>query len=197
MRNLTADQLEALLPKIQLIPIEEIHLNPKNPRTIRESDFKKLVNSVDTFWQMLFLRPLVLDEDGMVLGGNMRLQAGRKLGFPSMPCIYASHLSHQQRAEFVVKDNVPFGEWNFDDLANNWDAKLLADWGMKVPSWDLTGENDFGGSGAARSGSTKQTGPRAPSFNIMLKADTELARQALITKLKKAGLVEDQDFVLL
>ena len=113
--------------------INLIKPNPNNPRIIKDDKFKKLVQSIKDFPQMLELRPIVIDENNIVLGGNMRLKACQELGLKDVPTIYAKDLTEDQKKEFIIKDNVGFGEWNWDDLANEWDAEQLTEWGLDLP----------------------------------------------------------------
>jgi hypothetical protein len=113
--------------------INLIKPNPNNPRIIKDDKFKKLVQSIKDFPQMLELRPIVIDENNIVLGGNMRLKACQELGLKDVPTIYAKDLTEEQKKEFIIKDNVGFGEWNWDDLANDWDEELLVEWGLDLP----------------------------------------------------------------
>jgi hypothetical protein len=115
--------------------INLIKPNPNNPRIIKDDKFKKLVQSIKDFPQMLELRPIVIDENNIVLGGNMRLKACQELGLKDVPTIYAKDLTEDQKKEFIIKDNVGFGEWNWDDLANDWDEELLVEWGLDIPQW--------------------------------------------------------------
>jgi DNA modification methylase len=118
--------------------INEIKPNPSNPRIIKDDKFKKLVKSIQDFPQMLELRPIVIDENNIVLGGNMRLKACVEAGLTDVPVKQAKELTEEQKKEFIVKDNVGYGEWDWDDLANNWDEQLLADWGLDIPNFDAT-----------------------------------------------------------
>jgi ParB-like chromosome segregation protein Spo0J len=113
--------------------INLIKPNPNNPRIIKDDKFKKLVQSIKDFPQMLELRPIVIDENNIVLGGNMRLKACQELGLKDVPTIYAKDLTEEQKKEFIIKDNVGFGEWNWDDLANNWNDEKLVEWGLDLP----------------------------------------------------------------
>jgi DNA modification methylase len=113
--------------------INLIKPNPNNPRIIKDDKFKKLVQSIKDFPQMLELRPIVIDENNIVLGGNMRLKACQELGLKDVPTIYAKDLTEEQKKEFIIKDNVGFGEWNWDDLANDWDETKLVEWGLDLP----------------------------------------------------------------
>lgn len=123
-------------------PIEELRLNPDNPRFIKEDKYKKLLASIREFPQMLDLRPIVVDSEGMVLGGNMRLRACKEAGLKEVPVIYADQLTEEQKREFIIKDNVGFGEWDWDVLANEWDAVVLDAWGLDVPAFDAEKEDE-------------------------------------------------------
>jgi hypothetical protein len=122
--------------------INEIKPNPNNPRIIKDDKFKKLVKSIQDFPQMLELRPIVIDENNIVLGGNMRLKACIEAGLTDVPVKQAKELTEQQKKEFIVKDNVGYGEWDWDDLANNWDEQLLTEWGLDIPNFDAGGYAD-------------------------------------------------------
>jgi hypothetical protein len=122
--------------------INEIKPNPNNPRIIKDDKFKKLVKSIQDFPQMLELRPIVIDENNIVLGGNMRLKACIEAGLTDVPVKQAKDLTKEQKKEFIVKDNVGYGEWDWDDLANNWDEQLLTEWGLDIPNFDAGGFSD-------------------------------------------------------
>jgi DNA modification methylase len=132
---------------IQNVPINTVKANPNNPRIIKDDKFAKLVKSINEFPQMLNLRPIVVNDDMVVLGGNMRLKACKEAGLKEIPIIKASELTEQQQKEFIVKDNVGYGEWDWNDLANNWDADQLQDWGLDIPGFDAevieAEEDDF------------------------------------------------------
>jgi len=115
---------------MQKFKITEVKTNPNNPRLIKDDKFKKLVKSIKEFPQMLELRPIVVNDDMIVLGGNMRLKACKEAGLKEVPIIKASDLTDEQQKEFIVKDNVGFGEWDWDVLANEWDAVQLEEWGL-------------------------------------------------------------------
>lgn len=115
---------------MQKVKITEVKTNPNNPRLIKDDKFKKLVKSIKEFPQMLELRPIVVNDDMIVLGGNMRLKACKEAGLKEVPIIKASDLTDEQQKEFIVKDNVGFGEWDWDVLANEWDAVQLEEWGL-------------------------------------------------------------------
>lgn len=115
------------------VKIETVLPNPSNPRIIKDDKFKKLVKSIQEFPQMLDLRPIVVDANMVVLGGNMRLKACKAAGLKEVPIVIADNLTEEQQAEFIIKDNVGFGEWDWDILANEWDEELLQDWGLNLP----------------------------------------------------------------
>lgn len=126
---------------MKLVKISEVKPNPKNPRLIKDDKFKKLVKSIQEFPDMLNKRPLITftDVDGkyVVLGGNMRLKALKELNYKEVPIILADEWTEEQKAEFLIKDNVGFGEWDWDSLANEWDTEKLDEWGLDLPV-DLT-----------------------------------------------------------
>jgi len=125
--------------------IAEIKPNPKNPRIIKDDKFAKLVKSITDFPQMLEKRPLVCftDTDGklVVLGGNMRLKAAKEIGLKELPVIIADDWTEEQKAQFLIKDNVGFGEWNWDELQSDWDVEQLSDWGLDTPGFDIEADN--------------------------------------------------------
>jgi DNA modification methylase len=116
--------------------IQDIKPNPENPRIIKDHKFKQLVESIKSFPEMLKLRPIVVDENNVVLGGNMRLKACIEAGLTDVPVVQAKDLTEDQKKEFIVKDNVGYGDWDWDDLANNWDEQLLTEWGLDIPNFE-------------------------------------------------------------
>jgi ParB-like chromosome segregation protein Spo0J len=122
--------------KTKTVKISDIKSNPNNPRLIKDDKFKKLVKSIQEFPQMLEIRPIVVNQDMIVLGGNMRLKACKEAGLKEIPIIYADDLTDEQQRQFIIKDNVGFGEWDWEMIANEWDAEQLDDWGMNVPAFD-------------------------------------------------------------
>lgn len=125
------------MSEIVKVPISKVKPNPKNPRVIKDDKFQKLVKSITEFPGMLEKRPLVVtsDVDGkyVVLGGNMRLKAAKEVGIKQIEIITADDWTEEQKAEFLIKDNVSFGEWDWDQLANEWDVEKLDDWGLDLP----------------------------------------------------------------
>jgi len=127
--------------KIETIKASEIVPNENNPRIIKENKFVKLVESIKTFPEMLQVRPLVIDENNVVLGGNMRLKACIEAGLKDLPVIRCTNWSEERKSEFIIKDNVGFGEWDWDMLANKWGNTMLNDWGMDV--WEANDDIDY------------------------------------------------------
>lgn len=113
------------------IKVSKLKSNPDNPRLIKDDKFKKLVNSLKEFPEMAEVRPIVVNQEMVVLGGNMRLKAMIEAGWKEAP-VEIVDWSEEKQKEFVIKDNVGFGEWEWDDLANTWDAESLKEWGLDV-----------------------------------------------------------------
>ena len=118
--------------KTELVKITEVKNNPNNPRVIKDDKFTKLVNSIKEFPKMLEIRPIVVNDDMIVLGGNMRLKACKEAGLKEVPIIKASELTEEEQRQFIIKDNVSGGEWDWEMLANEWDSEQLEDWGLDV-----------------------------------------------------------------
>jgi hypothetical protein len=112
------------------LPLESIHLNPNNPRTIGKTQMEKLKGSISSFPQMLELRPIMVDENNVILGGNMRYQALRQMGYESITVQRVSGLTEEQKKELVIKDNLSYGEWDWDKLTTEWEYEVLLDWGL-------------------------------------------------------------------
>lgn len=128
---------------IKQVNINEVLTNPNNPRTIKDDKFKKLVKSIKEFPQMLEKRAIVVDEAMMVLGGNMRLKACKEAGVKKVWVDVAEGWTEEQKKEFIVKDNVGFGDWDWDTLANEWNVDQLDDWGLDVWKSDTDLEDFF------------------------------------------------------
>jgi hypothetical protein len=125
---------------IKKVKISELKPNPNNPRLIKDDKFRKLVKSIQDFPDMLNVRPIVVNQDMVVLGGNMRLKAIKEAGYKDV-AVQIVDWSDDQQKEFIVKDNASFGEWNWDDLANNWDEEQLVEWG--VDAWVNKSNDDL------------------------------------------------------
>jgi len=120
-----------------MVKVSDIKINKANPRQIKDDRFKKLIKSIREFQKMLELRPIVIDDDGTILGGNMRFRALLELGYNELPDSWvrkASELTDEEKQRFIIEDNVPFGEWDWEKLANEWDDKLLEEWGLELPT---------------------------------------------------------------
>jgi len=120
----------------KLLNIKEVRENPENPRFIIDSKFKKLVESIKSFPEMLEKRPIVVDENMVVLGGNMRLKACKAAGIFEIWVDIAKDWTEEQKKEFIVKDNIGFGQWDWDILANEWNTEELQSWGLDLPTFD-------------------------------------------------------------
>jgi len=125
---------------IQKVKLSEIKSNPNNPRIIKDDKFHKLVKSIQEFPKMLEIRPIVVNQDMIVLGGNMRLKASKEAGLKEVFIVKADDLTEDEQKQFIIKDNVGFGEWDWDMLANEWEADLLEEWGLDVPDFGITEE---------------------------------------------------------
>ena len=126
---------------VEKVSISEVKPNPNNPRIIKDDKFKKLVKSIKEFPQMLDIRPIVIDELGYILGGNMRFKACKEAGLIEIPIIRASNLTEQQKLEFVIKDNANFGDWDWEVLQSNWDMSNVGEWGVDV--FELPSDVDY------------------------------------------------------
>ncbi len=120
----------------QKFKLSQIKLNPNNPRLIKDDKFEKLVKSIKDFPEMLDIRPIVVNADMVILGGNMRFKACKEAGLKEVPVIVADNLTEEQQREFLIKDNTSGGEWDFEMLANEWDVEQLEEWGLDVPVFE-------------------------------------------------------------
>jgi ParB-like chromosome segregation protein Spo0J len=125
------------------VKISEVKSNPNNPRIIKDDKFQKLVKSIKEFPEMLNIRPIVVNADMVVLGGNMRLKACKEAGIKEVAIIKADDLTDEQQKQFIIKDNVGFGEWDWENLANQWDENDLAEWGLDIPSFNVSKDLDY------------------------------------------------------
>lgn len=168
--------------------ITQIKPNPQNPRTIRDDRFKKLVKSITEFPEMLEKRPLVCytDTDGkyVVLGGNMRLKAAKEVGLKELPVMLADDWTAEQRQEFLIKDNVGFGDWDWQQLASDWDPDLLADWGLELPGVELN-PDEYG------EGFTLPDGDKAPFQQMTFTLADE---QATVIKNAIADIKQTEEY---
>ena len=161
--------------KIETVKISAVKSNPNNPRIIKDDKFKKLVASIKEFPQMLNIRPIVVNDEMIVLGGNMRLKACIEAGLKEVAIIKASDLTPEQQNEFTIKDNVGFGEWDWSELANSWDDEKLVEWGLDLPIFD-TSINDI-----------KEVDEFNESVNFTIKCDSLEQLEQLQTKLNTSS----------
>lgn len=119
--------------KTETVKIGNVKSNPNNPRVIKDDNFRKLVNSIKEFPKMLKIRPIVVNDDMVVLGGNMRLKACKEAGLKEVPIIKASDLTEDEQRQFIIKDNVSGGEWDWAMLTSEWDTEKLEEWGLELP----------------------------------------------------------------
>jgi hypothetical protein len=172
----------------QQVKLYKIKGNPNNPRIIKNDKFKKLVKSIKEFPEMLKLRPIVVDEDMMVLGGNMRLKASKDAGLKEVWIDIAEGLTEEQKKEFVVKDNVNFGEWDWDSLGNEWDNVKLGEWGMDV--WQPEEAVDYSILDDLDLGSTLQDKEESIKRAIQIEFDSKEYNEAyeLIASFRNKGI---------
>jgi hypothetical protein len=130
--------------KTTVVKISEVKQNPNNPRTIRDDKFEHLVTSIKAFPEMLNIRPIVVNNDMVVLGGNMRLKACREAGLKQVPIIVAGELTEAQQREFIIKDNVSGGDWDWSALTSEWDTEQLEEWGLDIPEFNDNMTNNEG-----------------------------------------------------
>jgi ParB-like chromosome segregation protein Spo0J len=126
--------------------LKDIKPNPNNPRVLRDDKFQKLKQSITEFPKMLSLRPMVIDENNVVLGGNMRLRALQELGFTDIDEAWvkrSSDLTEEEKKRFIIADNVAFGEWDWDTLANDWEVVDLEAWGLNIPQFGNMADTDY------------------------------------------------------
>jgi len=148
-----------------LVKVSEIISNPNNPRIIKDDKFKQLVKSIQDFPEMLKLRPIVVNDNMVVLGGNMRLKACKEVGIKEVYIIKANELSEEQQREFIVKDNVGYGEWDWAELANNWNTDKLEEWGLDLPNFmELPSEDEL----------TEENKNKPPTMKITFEAVEDL-----------------------
>jgi len=121
---------------MEKVKVSKLIANPNNPRVIKDDKFQKLVNSIKEFPEMLEARPVVVNPDMVVLGGNMRLKALKEAGVKEAP-VYIASWDEIKQKQFIIKDNVGYGEWDWDMIANEWDAEELGDWGLDLPDFDV------------------------------------------------------------
>lgn len=186
------------ITEVKVVKINDIKSNPNNPRIIKDNKFKKLVESIKNFPEMIKVRPIVVNTDMIVLGGNMRLKAMKEAGLNEAP-IQIVDWDEQKQKEFIIKDNVGFGEWDWDELANNWDEEELNDWALDV--W-INKENDdlleFGEKTEEENTNVpKITDEGYSLFEIVMLHENKLHLFDVLNKVKKEFLFEKTEDALM
>jgi len=167
------------------VKLELIKLNPNNPRLIKDDKFKKLVQSIIDFPQMLEIRPIVVNTDMIILGGNMRYKACKEAGIKEIPVIIADNLTEEQQKEFLIKDNTSGGEWDWEVLANEWDSEQLEAWGLDIPELKAIDESEEGDE--IKIPKSLQVIPKKEYILIMADEDSEEWQE--LQSIFKCGLV--------
>lgn len=184
--------------KIENVKLSDIKLNPNNPRLIKDDKFKKLVKSIIDFPEMLKIRPIVVNEDMIILGGNMRFKACKEAGLKEVPIIKASGLSEEKQREFLIKDNLAGGEWDWNLLANEWDEIKLKEWGLSINSFDtdnlLFNDNDKENN---ISNNPKTTDDNYSTFELIMLHENKLDLLDTLNKVKNEFLFEKQEDALM
>lgn len=162
------------------VKISDIKANPNNPRLIKDDKFAKLVQSVTEFPEMLEIRPIVVNSEMVVLGGNMRLKACKEAKIKELTVIIADNLTEEQQREFLIKDNVSGGEWDWEVLANEWDSEQLEDWGLDVP--------DFGADTELLEAEQKDlSGDLKETFEVIISCNDETHQEQVYNKMIADG----------
>lgn len=166
--------------EIKTAKISEIKLNPDNPRTISNKDMELLIKSLKEFPDMLQVREIVVDENMIVLGGNMRLLALQKMGVSDCQIRVVNGLTPEQKREFIIKDNSNFGRYDFDTLANEWSDVPLADWGVNMPD-DWIKNNEKTNQNINEIYELK--------YSVIVECDNEAQQKELLTRFGEEGLI--------
>lgn len=164
------------------VKISDVKINPNNPRLIKDDRFKNLVESIKAFPEMLEIRPIVVNADMVILGGNMRLKACREAGLKEVSIIIAKNLSEEQQNEFLIKDNVSGGEWDWDVLANEWDVDQLEEWGLEVKDFKTADEE------------IEEEKTYIPTYKFEVSCNTENEKNKLMAELMTKGYICTDDY---
>ena len=183
--------------KIEHVKLSAIKSNPNNPRLIKDEKFKKLVQSIKDFPKMLELRPIVVNDEMVVLGGNMRLKACKEVGLKEVPIIKASELTDDEQREFIVKDNVSFGEWDWDILANEWDNELIVEWGLDVWNPSQLIHEDLPDNETEKNNQPKITDDDYSCFELIMLHENKIQLLETLNKVKNNYLFEKQEEALM
>ena len=184
-----------------LMKLKDIKANPNNPRVLRDDKFAKLKQSISEFPKMLSLRPMVIDENNMILGGNMRLRALQDLGYTEIDDAWvkrSSDLTEEEKQRFIIADNVAFGEWDWDTLANDWDAEQLSDWGFGIPLFGNSNYFDVDEkNGNQLNDSPKLSDNDYSIFELVMLHENKLKLLDTLNKVKNEFLFEKQEEALM
>lgn len=165
--------------------LSDIKMNPSNPRVIKDERFEKLKKSISEFPAMLALRPLVINSDNVVLGGNMRLKALKELGYKDIPDEWvkrADDLTDEEQRRFIIADNVGFGEHDWAMLATEWDVEELSDWGLDIPNWSAgMDENSMTDEDVDTEGEFDPIGSASELMKIVFIFDDELEAETFMS----------------
>lgn len=181
------------------IATSKIKLNPNNPRLIKDDKFKKLVQSIKDFPEMLDIRPIVVNADMIILGGNMRYKACVEAGLKEIPVIVADKLTEEQQREFLIKDNTSGGEWDWEMLANEWDAEDLKDWGLDVPTFESNTGDYFDTDEELNIEKEKisATSDEYSTFELIMLHENKIVLLETLNKIKSEFLFEKQEDALM
>lgn len=179
--------------------LSDFHYNPDNPRIIRDKPYSELKKSLAQAPWMMKLRPIVVDETGMILAGDKRHRILVELKHKEVPdewILQAEDLTPEQKQEFIIKDNLHAGEWDWNILNQNWDADQLKAWQLQVPEWDLSpggGEGDD----EEKAGAGTRTASASPGdgfsiFEIILQADQKKRWDSVLAVLQNRLALEKQ-----
>lgn len=184
---------------MELISIKKLVINPNNPRIIKDDNFRKLVKSVIEFPEMLELRPIVVNEEMVILGGNMRYKACVEAGKTEVPVIIARGLSPGKQNEFLIKDNVSGGEWDYDILANEWSELDLDVWGVNVwqPNNDLFSMDNEDEIDASLPKEPKASDDGFSIFEMIMEHENKIVLVELLNKVKKEYAFEKLEDALM
>ena len=161
------------------VKISEVKVNPNNPRLIKDDKFKKLVKSIKEFPEMLNIRPIVVNKEMIILGGNMRYKASIEAGLTQIPII-VTDLTEKQQKEFLIKDNVSGGEWDWDILANEWNVDNLEEWGLNI--WQL--KEDFYDIDEVTAKEPKASSDGHSIFELIMEHENKLALVEILNDIK-------------
>jgi hypothetical protein len=181
--------------------LKDIKPNPNNPRVLRDDKFQKLKQSITEFPKMLSLRPMVIDENNVVLGGNMRLRALQELGFTDVEEAWvkrSSDLTEDEKKRFIIADNVAFGEWDWDTLANDWEVVDLEAWGLEIPQFNNSNYFDVDEKNENQSNDSPKSSDNDYSiFELIMLHENKLKLLDTLNKVKNEFLFEKQEEALM